>query len=726
MRVAWLVMLVMMVVGCTHAPPTPDAQRVVKLDIEGTKAVSASDLKDKIRTHEPFLWVFNLHWFDATSWQADLRRLVRYYQTHGYYQARVVEEEVNSLNSKQVALKVVMFEGAPAKVTTFEIKGLERVDALLAKRIVVGLPMSVGDVFLEDRWAQTKGTLAQRLREAGYAEVVVTGEAVVDPEAAKATATVEVDTGPRLKWGRLFPAPEPNAKVPNSILTETVALEVEPGEWSSESALLRAQQRLFSLGVFSAVKVTRLASNAADNSVPVQIDVRESPFHTIRFGGGFAGDRIRQEVRAIFEYTHRDLGFSRLFSPTSRLDRLTVKAKAGVAAVFFSTGNVQNVPIGPVARLQAEYLVPRFFGFRTISLFTSLEGQRALDVAYTLTGGEARIGLRWEPFQDVIIQPAVLSGSLYSIASTVPSATAPIATFGCPQAPELCAVAALESSIEWDRRDDKLDPKSGTYLSLGLQAGLNYSSALAPYLRIVPEARGYLSFFDNRLTFAAKLKLGTILHDPGTQTPIISRFFSGGSEMRAFYQRRLSPSASFSRDRTQEEFITELREQAPGLTDEAARIQGKARAAECGRGYSVRCRNFNDGILVPVGGDGLIEASLEVRLKILSWLVLATFADAGMVTIDPLGQNNNFADLFYTGVGFGFRFLTPIGPIRLDVAYRLPIGGPLPVVSGGEPQPVTVRPDRSCFAVIPIPGGAQYSGSPDSFCSFHISIGEAF
>ena len=31
-------------------------------------------------------------------------------------------------------------------------------------------------------------------------------------------------------------------------------------------------------------------------------------------------------------------------------------------------------------------------------------------------------------------------------------------------------------------------------------------------------------------------------------------------------------------------------------------------------------------------------------------------------------------------VGLGARYLTPVGPIRVDLAYRLPIGPPLPLI----------------------------------------------
>ncbi|WP_235591509.1 BamA/TamA family outer membrane protein, partial [Pseudoalteromonas sp. H71] len=42
----------------------------------------------------------------------------------------------------------------------------------------------------------------------------------------------------------------------------------------------------------------------------------------------------------------------------------------------------------------------------------------------------------------------------------------------------------------------------------------------------------------------------------------------------------------------------------------------------------------------------------------------ALFVDGGTAT-------NDFSDEFEVGAGFGFRYLTPVGPIRIDHAWGL-------------------------------------------------------
>ncbi|HPB98376.1 MAG TPA: BamA/TamA family outer membrane protein, partial [Polyangiaceae bacterium] len=92
----------------------------------------------------------------------------------------------------------------------------------------------------------------------------------------------------------------------------------------------------------------------------------------------------------------------------------------------------------------------------------------------------------------------------------------------------------------------------------------------------------------------------------------------------------------------------------------------------CGAGYS------EDACRIPLGGLTLWEASAEVRYPILGPLTGAVFADASDVTRDKTTFHFEYLHL---STGMGFRYDTPVGPIRLDVGYRVPgmqkIGGDL-------------------------------------------------
>jgi len=120
-----------------------------------------------------------------------------------------------------------------------------------------------------------------------------------------------------------------------------------------------------------------------------------------------------------------------------------------------------------------------------------------------------------------------------------------------------------------------------------------------------------------RTIFATRLVLGAIQPYSTTQTAEIPRnvrFFAGGpGSVRGFELNRLGPLA---------------------IDDD------------------------------PIGGHSLIEGSAELRFPIVGQLGGVLFVDFGNVFSEPFTYHLD--DLRYA-VGPGIRYMTPIGPIRLDV-----------------------------------------------------------
>jgi len=85
-----------------------------------------------------------------------------------------------------------------------------------------------------------------------------------------------------------------------------------------------------------------------------------------------------------------------------------------------------------------------------------------------------------------------------------------------------------------------------------------------------------------------------------------------------------------------------------------------------------RNRTINDlsaPCIRPLGGFTLWEASLELRFPLVGDLSAVTFADASDVTRDVGHVRFNVPHL---SVGPGLRYMTPVGPLRLDIGYRVP------------------------------------------------------
>jgi translocation and assembly module TamA len=86
------------------------------------------------------------------------------------------------------------------------------------------------------------------------------------------------------------------------------------------------------------------------------------------------------------------------------------------------------------------------------------------------------------------------------------------------------------------------------------------------------------------------------------------------------------------------------------------------------RGYRFQFAGPLDINNNPIGGRSIIEGAAELRARVFGNFQLAGFVDAGSVSATSLPDFG--ADMF-VGVGAGVRYLTAVGPIRLDVAVPL-------------------------------------------------------
>jgi translocation and assembly module TamA len=83
------------------------------------------------------------------------------------------------------------------------------------------------------------------------------------------------------------------------------------------------------------------------------------------------------------------------------------------------------------------------------------------------------------------------------------------------------------------------------------------------------------------------------------------------------------------------------------------------------RGYRYQSvgPTFPDGN--PIGGTALVAASVELRQRLGRKLGMALFADAGRVS----QSEDPFAGEWGIGAGGGVRYYSPVGPVRLDIAF---------------------------------------------------------
>jgi translocation and assembly module TamA len=171
----------------------------------------------------------------------------------------------------------------------------------------------------------------------------------------------------------------------------------------------------------------------------------------------------------------------------------------------------------------------------------------------------------------------------------------------------------------YDTTDDRLAPTRGFRASIGVEPMVDLRGG-AFFNTFDGEVSAYRSLGeDGRFIAAGRLRAGAIVGAPLLDIPADRRFYAGGGgSVRGFGFQALSPR------------------------DAAGNI---------------------------VGGRSLIEASLELRIALGERIGVVPFIDVGRAYSTTLP--NPFREGLGVGAGVGLRYRTPIGAVRLDVAFPL-------------------------------------------------------
>ncbi len=673
--------------GCLFfpIPPSSNPERpyVTSFDIEGAHAISAKELREHLATQESgrkyLIWPAPEE-YDEDAFANDKRRIVRYYQAKGYYGARVDAAEVQPDGAGRVRIRLHVDEGEPVRVTQLEVKGLEQAPEARAK--LGRLPLQTGDVFTEAAYDEARAAILAALGSTGWAKAEVAERAEVDPALRQAHVTYTVKPGERYRFGGVFVAGA--AAIPRARIRAEAEPIVKPGTTFDATELPKAQARVFDLGVFGGVRVSQGPADGQRGTIPVVVSVREAPFRTIRAGPGFTFQATRWEADATAGWSHRNwLG---------GLRKLNLDARAGYAWLPNLYTHIQKQ--GLVGLAAADFTQPQMFT-RYIDLNLHAELEHGLEQAYDFNAERFRVGLPLRLGRLFTFVPS-LNVELYQLSNPVTVTSLSTAPGGpsanptqlqlvtCPgHNPSLCLLSYFEQRIGIDLRNDPINTTRGFYFGVSLQEGFSALGNGSSYLRLLPEARAFVDLGAG-FVLAARGRLGFLEALPGSNdVPIVARFTSGGPNlMRGYYTRQLSPVLAAC---------------PTGQTDKAT---GKCNAP---LDY------------VPVGGNGLVDGSFELRFPLAGQLAGAAFVDFGSVTF-AAGDAFDASKLQYAAGG-GLRYKTVFGPLRVDVAARIP-------KSNGD------QPTVEVLTLVPSAGGGsrlEPSGRHAfPYVSVHLSIGEAF
>jgi len=686
----------------------PDAPVLKSLRFVGNDTFSDSDLRQGLVTQEKSWIPFTRPTrFDAASFQGDLARLTTFYRARGYFEMRIRHTTVEPAGKNGVRVTVAVEEGQPSTVRQVELTGIDSFPVPLQTLLKSRLPLVPAAIFTDQGFQASKAALLARLHENAFAEAKIEARADVDSLAHAVDLTFAITPGGHYTY-RDFVI-RGNARVPTKRLQQELDGVMKKGDEFQTSDLDEAQRRIYALGVFSNAQVAAGAPDPDAGTLPIIVNVVEAPFHTFRAGVGIGIDIEHQEVHVTGGYTNRDfLGGLR------RLDFDNLVALEWLPSIFDPLESAV-----PAFTSTLKLTQPEIFSYNT-DLVPSLQVERAAELGFGYWAFRGRIGLPWKITPSLTLTPAYSaellifdSGTAFSGIDLSPTA---LLSLSC----QVCVLSYLEQTIVWDRRNDKSEPSSGFFAQLDIQEAGGPLGGSFSNTRWLPEVRAYfpLGKLD---VLAVRLELGALFTYGGTTSPIDQRFFLGGIDsVRGYGAERLSPMV---RVNTCAPIVNPKNPGGPKVP-------------------SPLCQGVNQGVGIvdiQVGGNGMVEGSLELRHTLSDVFHLVAFVDTGEVTQQPFAFDFSPQGLAVTP-GVGIRFITPIGALRADFAYRAtdPIRA-LSLAQTTFPQPGYGLPstaggalDTCAWPFVPTSGWVNYT--QPSTCksdflrrfAFNIAIGESF
>jgi len=675
------------------------------------------------------------HYLDRQELQRDVLRIRVLYFKHGYRETEV-DTTVSRLNEKQVAVRFDIREGPPTLVTDVSVV----YDSTLlrprrARRLTVlkqGEPL---DLFQIDTM---RVGFQNEMWELGYSDALVDTSSVVDPVARTGQVQVRVVPNHLAHVGQIVISGT-DAVSPSTVLN---SLTFRPGDVYKRSTVLESQRNLYESNLF------RLASlqvpETFDSVKTVHVLLREAQLHEARLSTGFnTVDFVQAEGR----FTHYNLlGGARRLDATATIGNLFAGSLNGTG-IFHAqptdasvTGNVDDF-LQPTWQASVQLTQPAWLQRPKNSLAIGGFAQRRAVPAVVIDRGYGgnltftrSLGLRAPASLNYRFEVTrVEAGDAYFCVNFGVCDTTTIGTLRSHQ-----RLSPAQLRLQVDRTNEPLSPTRGYTARVELEHASNITISDYAYDRAYGEGTYYMRMGPRRAVLATHLRLGFVRPQTGSTGEAVlhprTRFYAGGSQsVRGYGENQLGPRILT----LPHGFLINAKTASGAPCDassDAIRLCDPNTAADsAGKMGPVGDDKFMPR---PLGGTSIVEASVEYRfpLPLIKNLGGAVFVDGAAVgerIFDPLGGGiATLRDLVSgTGAitpGFGIRYYSPVGPIRVDMGINPSRAEDLAVVTE------LTKNGRRQIVPLDIPKRYSASGTSSGIgrvlnrLTLHLSIGQAY
>jgi outer membrane protein insertion porin family/translocation and assembly module TamA len=582
--------------------------QIASIHFNGVEQIDEGALKGALQTREGS-WIpwGRKRYFERRAFEADLKRIEAFYHDRGFPDARVASFDV-ALNDAQDKVSITVNISEGEPIRVAAVE-LDGFD-VLSEGDRKALENSI-DPLVDEPIDRIRIRAA---RDRALNELRDHGYPHADITLA------ERDAGPRQR--RLIFQANPgvlahfgNIEIAGymSVGENTIRrqLTFKPGDLFSLRAMRDSQRQLYGLELFEFVNVEPDETIARDSpEVPVRVTVAEGKQQRVTFGVGYGSE---EQVRARIRWDHVNfLGGAQHLGLEAKWSSLDRGVRAAFEEPFFLSPHLSLSFQGQAwQNVEPVYSLDTLGG--RVTLLHQANPQNAWSVSYS--DGWERSFVTREALEDLSLRDELIALGLD------------------PSDGEFngrLALVAFEASR--NTSDNLLNARSGYGMSARVEQAGGWLPGSFNYWSPNFEARYYLPI-GRSVVLANRVRAGTIeplgadrfrigttdtLSDLQPNVPFWKRYFLGGSQsLRGWGRYEVGPTSPFG---------------------------------------------------LPIGGLTMFEGSSEVRFPVAGRVAAVAFLDLGNAWLQSWDFNLN--DLRYD-VGPGLRYMTPVGPVRVDFGFQL-------------------------------------------------------
>ena len=602
--------------------------RLVGVVLEGNRYFSTDVLRTRLQVQPESL--LSRGRFSQAMVRDDAGSIAALYMANGFLQSQVLPEVKDDYEGKKGNLFIVyeVIEGQQTRVADLKLEGNS---ALTTKQLLTVIGSTKGQPYSLANVASDRDNILAYYFDQGFPN------AQFEPRATpvgtdRVDLVYQINEGQRVDVSQVLLAGYRYTR-PGIIRRQVL---VKPGGPLREGDRIATQEKLYNLAIFDRVQVEPQNPDGDYPDKTVVVAVQEGQRYTLSYGFGFEAQRLA--------------------STSSNPNATTLSASPlGILEVSKINvgGRAQTISLklrGSTLEYQGllSYTAPNFLAYPWLNLIISGLADKASYVnTFTAIRYEGSVQLS----QTVSPSTSLLYRYFYR---HVTATNLNVSVEEVPLFSQPTKVSGFEETWVRDRRDNAADPTHGSFNTADLSVATRSLGSTATFMRFSVQNSTYTPFHHGSLVFARNTTFGIEHAFNGSaedDIPLPERFFAGGgTTLRGFSLNQAGP------------------------------------------------RDPTSGF--PVGGLAMVVFNQELRFPmhlplVGSHLGGAVFYDAGNVFSDiqhvtlrytplppPSGcqpgttiantlsecPNLNY---FSHTVGFGFRYGTPIGPVRLDFGYQL-------------------------------------------------------